>query len=234
MIPFSGQCAWIAAFADEVGDPLTELATIRTDPYRRAELAGLTGDEVDFAACQNLEIGLAKRVGFGGEEVGLAFGPWPDDAATFTDIELDGWTVRPPAGEETPVLAERGDDGFPDGTGLDPHGWLFTFVVENGRALVQTLYHADPILGLRIWASEPSLESGTCFEARQVIAFREFLDDAVPDRPAWDLSPALPGGEELVSETIRWLMTDDRVRARFGEWTPCTYKLCELNDEVER
>lgn len=234
VIPFSGECGAIAVFTDEVGDPLAELAHLRTDAHRRAELAGLTDDALDFSDCQNREIGISTRPGFGGAAVGLAFGPWPADAATFTDIELDGWTVLPPAGEDAPAFAVRIDGGFPEGKGLDPDGWLFTFAVDADRAVVQTLYHADDVLGLRVWTTVPTVEDGACFDARQVIAFREFIDGTVPDRNAWDLTPALPGDEATVVETLRMLITDEMVRAAFHEWTPCTSKLCELNDEVVR
>ena len=234
VIPFSGECGAIAMFTEEVGEPLAELERLRTDARRRAELAGLTDDALDFADCQNPEIGISARPGFGGAAVGLAFGPWPADAATFTDIALDGWTVLPPAGEDAPAFAVRADGGFPEGKGLDPDGWLFTFAIDDDRAVVQTLFHADEVLGLRVWSTVPAVEDGACFDARQVIAFREFIDGTVPDRNAWDLTPALPGDEATVVETLRRLIDDETVRAAFHEWTPCTSKLCELNDEVVR
>ena len=233
-IPFSGECDDTTAFVADVGDPQIELPLLRTDPRRRAELAGLTADELLFTECRNAEPGLTRRVGFGGEEVGFAFGPWPSDADTFADIGVDGWTVVPPGGEAAPSFLERGDEGFPRGAGLDPNGWLLTFTVTEDRAEVDTIFHADPVLGLRVWHDSDAIDPAPCFEARQVLAFREFLDGRVPDRPAWDLSPARPGDEPIVMETLRLLMTNTEVQAKFHEWTPCTDKLCEADGVVDR
>jgi hypothetical protein len=236
VIPFNPDCFWPLSFLREIGEPHEELPGIRTDPLRRAEIAGLTADLFDPTRCLNLEPELSTlRVGFGGSDVGLAFGPWPADAGTFADIEIADWTVLPPVDEDPPTFLESRGQGFPRGVGLDPDGWLLTYTMTDGRPVVHTIFHADPVVGLHIWSDvEPRIGSGPCFDARQLIAFREFVDDTVPDRPAWDLTPVVEGSEAIIMDTITLLRTDEAARARFHEWTPCTYKLCEFDGTVDR
>ncbi len=236
IIPFNPDCFWPLNFLLQIGEPSEELSAIRTDPLRRAEIAGLTDDVFDPTRCLNLEPGLStERAGFGGPDVGLAFGPWPADAGTFADIEIVDWTVLPPVDEDPPAFLESRGQGFPRGVGLDPDGWLLTYTMADGSPVVHTIFHADPVVGLHIWSDvEPRTGSGPCFDARQLIAFREFVDDAVPDRPAWDLTPVEEGSEAIIMDTIALLRADEAVRARFHEWTPCTYKLCEFDGTVDR
>jgi len=234
VIPFSGECDWITTFTAEVGDPLTELELLRADPFRRAEIAGLSVDRVDFADCTNNELDLLVRHGFGGEAAGMAFGPWPPDADTFTDIVLDGWTVIPPVGDAAPTYAVHGDEGFPSDAGLDPNGWFMTFTVVDDRAEVDTIFHVDELLGLRVWGQVEQFDAIPCHQERQILAFQEWLEGEGSDRAAWDIPPALPGDEATVVETIRLLMTDAETRDKFHEWIPCNYRLCEYDGTVDR